>query len=501
MHVRTRDRGASPTAENVVRAKCGTNVAPTAGVSRGWLCAICALAACDSGWHEGDPIDRASTTWRLIPATDGQRAVVTLEPRKIHRNENGVLTTGYSTMIVGPTIAVGLDDDATVATFEAGATHGVIGATRAWILQSSLRQWNHTAPGSGTPDAPLVRSTVFDRTTLVAEPTITLSPPIETPIAVGDALLDVSPSGASDAERDLFVRLREPDGTATVLHTGRGFASATCARGDGLVFAYQISADTLKLVSVRDTGTWQVTEATFPSARFDPLAIACDATLAHVALVLTSGVSVFDIAGGVVTLAVPGTHGPLALRGDGLAVVATRASDRALVFADSGGAVATRFITHERPLSPPVVVDDLAMFHLTDSLQTIDLLTGAAGPVVPRLDPDPEDYYGPFELRPWRAGNAIVVQQSRYIDTDYADHLGRISIVARDGVASLPITGDFSDPLPSLADGPRLYVKAYAPEADDPTVLVYDLPTRTLAYETMLPLCDEAAVLEERGCR
>jgi hypothetical protein len=471
-------------------------------VSREWFCAICAIAACDSGWHEGDPIDRASTTWRLIPALDGERAVVTLEPRKIHRHESGVLTTGYSTTIVGPTIAVGLVDDATVATFAAGATHGVIGATRAWILQSNLRTWEHQPPSSGTPDSPLVQSTVLDRATFATGPTVTLTPSIETPVAIGDALLDVSASGVSDAERDLFVRLREPDGTATLLYAGRGFSSASCARAGGLVLAYQVGADTLKLVSVRDTGTWQITEATFPSARFDPLAIACDATLEHAGLVLPTGVSVFDIPGGVVTLAVPGTRAPLTLRGDGLAVVSTRASDRALVFADAAGPVTTSFIAHERPLSPPVVVDDLAMFHVTDSLQTIDLLTGAPGPVVPRLDPDPdEDYYGPFELRPWRAGGAIVVQQSRYIDTDYADHLGRIAIVTRGGVTSLPITGDFADPVPSLADGSRLYVKAYAPEADDPTVLVYDLPTQTLVYETMLPLCDEAAVLEERGCR
>ena len=267
------------------------------------------------------------------------------------------------------------------------------------------------------------------------------------------------------------------------------------------MLAYQVGADTLKVVSVRDTGSWEVTEATFPGARFDPHAIACNATLDHVALVLATGVSVFDIAGQTVALTVPAAGSPLAVRDDGLAVVATRTSDRALVFADAEGVVATSFIGHESPQSQPVVVDDLAMFHVTDSLQTIDLRTGEPGPVVPRLDPGPDDYYGPFELKPWRDGNAIVVVQSRYIATDYADHLGRLSIVARAGATSLPITGDFSDPLASLADGSRLDLKAYAPEAEVPSVLVYDLPTRTFAFETFLPLCDETAVMEERGCR
>lgn len=472
-------------------------------MAREWLaCAICVIAACDDGWHEGDPIDRAFTTWRLIPSTDDQRAAVMLEPRKIHRHEQGVLTTGYSTTIVGPPIAVGLVDDGALATFGEGAMTGVVGASRAWILQSDVVQWDHVAPSSGTPDAPLVRATIFDRATFATQPTVTLAPPIETPLAVGDALLDLSPSGAADAERDLFVRVREPDGTATALFAGRGFSSAACLlHGVGAVLAFQVGADTLKVVSVRDTGTWQVTEATFPGVRFDPHAIACDATGDHVALVQATGVSVFDLAAGTVALSIPGAKSPLALRGDGLAVVATRTSDRALVFADAGGTVATSFISHERPLSQPVVIDDLAMFHLTDSLQAIDLTTGEPGPTVPRLDPDPDDYYGPFELKPWRDGNAIVVVQSRYIDTDYADHLGRVSVVARSGVTDLPITGDFSSPLASLADGSRLYIRAYAPEAADPSVLVYDLPARTLAFETMLPLCDEAAVLEERGCR
>src|SRR5262245_57470642 len=85
-------------------------------------------AGCDDGWHDGDPVDRAVTGWRLVPALDDTRVAITLEPRKTHRYEQGVLTTGRSSRLVGPSIVV--ENDQPIATLEVGTTEVARGTKR-----------------------------------------------------------------------------------------------------------------------------------------------------------------------------------------------------------------------------------------------------------------------------------------------------------------------------------------------------------------------------------
>ena len=133
------------------------------GLVTGCVLAALSSGCFDDGWHEGDPVDRAVTAWRVVPSLDETRDAIMLEPRKIHRDEQGVLTLGHQTRLVGPTIAV--EHDETMATFDVGAMELEVGATRAWLLHSEVISWEHVTPSEAPPQRPLVRGTQIDRAT------------------------------------------------------------------------------------------------------------------------------------------------------------------------------------------------------------------------------------------------------------------------------------------------------------------------------------------------
>ncbi len=102
---------------------------------------------------------------------------------------------------------------------------------------------------------------------------VVFDPPITVPVAIGDALLDLPVSGASDTPRDVTIRLRTDDGGAMELFGGTAFGAVTCVRGNGVALAY--AAGTGALVSVRGDGAggWLVRESMMADIQFDPLSI------------------------------------------------------------------------------------------------------------------------------------------------------------------------------------------------------------------------------------
>src|SRR5688572_12997546 len=118
--------------------------------TRGFVALVLALSACDDGWHEGEPVDRAFTSWSLIPSADEQRFAMTLEPRLIHRDEQGVLTLGYRSALAGPPIAVDADG-AELATLDRGTIDVELGDTRAWLMHADLTDWDHMYPVASPP--------------------------------------------------------------------------------------------------------------------------------------------------------------------------------------------------------------------------------------------------------------------------------------------------------------------------------------------------------------
>jgi hypothetical protein len=439
------------------------------------------------------------TGWRLVPSVGEDRFAVTLEPRKIHREEHGVLTLGYGTYVVGPSIAV--EGDASIATFATGATEVRLGATHAWVLQTEVIWWDHTFPTESPPVSPFVLGHRFDRASFAVAPPVTFSPPIERPVMIGDALFDMPVLGTSDIERDLAIRVRAADGGATVLHAGRGFAATGCARSGGLVLAYQLLAGDTRVVSVRPDGVggWRTVEATLPGIRFDPFNVACNEAATHVALRVETGITLVDADTGTVVVHVNGAQFPAVVRSDGTALVAARTADRMLVFADAAASVPLGVISATSP-TPPARAGELAMFELDASLAVIDVRTGAVATTVPAI----REHMQPFEMLAWRGREAFVVQLSAYdYSLTYQDQLQQLMVVDATGITPLPLPDARFSPGLQLPGESRLYIRAYDGHEDDATarLISLDLATAAVVDDVALPLCDDTEVLEDRGCR
>lgn len=462
------------------------------------LATISFAAAChDHGWHEGDPVDRAVTGWRLLPSLDEARVAVTLEPRKIHRDEQGVLVLGHETRLVGPSVVV--ENDVPFATLGVGATDVEVGATRAWVLQSTVDAWEHLFPSEAPPRAPVIRGTIVDRATFAMSPPVTFDPPIEIPLVVGDTLFDLPARGSSDIARDVVLRRRTDDGGAVVVHAGRGFGVATCTRGDGIAIAYKREDGALQLVAVRPDalGGWSMNEATFAGVQFDPRGAACSDGAAHVALVLPTGLSVFSIETATQIIDAAGTTPPAVLRPDGLAIVSVRASDRMLMFVDDTGATSLGEVSAKNP-EMPQRTGNLAMFELESSLVVVDLATGTLGARVPAL----RTTMYPYEMIAWR--DRFIVQQSSCCQAAYQDdRIENLLVVDRTTTTALPVpAASWSAELLVPAQD-RLYLRTYdSADADGtPWLVTIDPAAQAILTEEPLPLCDETTVLEERGCR
>jgi hypothetical protein len=450
----------------------------------------------DDGWHEGDPVDRAVTAWQVIPSLDESRAAIALEPRKIHRDEQGVLTLGYQTTLVGPTIAV--ENGETVATFETGAMDVAVGTTRAWLFRSDITSWEHDFPAEGPPDAPIVRGTRIDRATFARSAPVTFAPPIEVPRMLGDALLDLPTMGRSDVVRDVQVRHRTDDGGATVLHSGRGFGVVTCTGTTGVAVVYAGDDGATHAVSVRSDGAggWTVRDTTLSGVEFDPRFATCDADASHIALFVGTGMAVYAIDTGTEAYAAIGATPPARLSNDGAALTAVRDSDRSLVHATASGMRALGAISAESPESP-ARAGDLAMFELEAALVVVDLPTGTLGPRVLAI----RTTMYPYEMK--AVGDRFVVEISNCCETTWQDELTQLMVVDATTATPLPLPDARWSPDLVVPDDRTFYLKVYDSSEDTavPWLASYDATTFSQQRVEELPLCDETLVLEERGCR
>jgi hypothetical protein len=365
------------------------------------------------------------------------------------------------------------------------------------LLQTELAYWEHSFPSAAPPGAPLVLGTPIDRATLAIGAPVMFEPPIDAPVMLGDVLFDLPVSGTSDVARDVVIRRRAFDGTATVVHTGRGFGVATCTRGDGFVIAYTREGGALSLVSVRDDGAsdFAIGETTVEAFAFDPLAIACSDHAAHVALVVPTGVALVDVTTGQVKLTVEGVRPPMVVSRDGSALVAARTTDRMLVAATAAGVTPLDRIVAKSG-APPARIGDLAMFELEAALVVVDVGRGTVGTVIPAI----RMTMYPYEMVAWR--DRFIVQLSTCCETDYEDHIEQLLLVDATTATPLPLPSSRYSPK-LVPSGSRLYVRSYDTNTDDAQARLsaIDPAARALLSEEPLPLCDETAVLEERGCR
>lgn len=449
-------------------------------VKRSLMCAV--LAACSSDETPDDRVE-AATSVQIVPGL-GDRVLLTLQPWTSTRlaSEDPPYYAEYLHKIVGPTLGVDLDGTRR-ATFARGTSELVIGATRAWLVQSD-RTTRDTRYAPVEYPTSFVTAATIDRATLDVVATTTFSPPIVFPVAIGDNLLDVG----VDANEAL-VRLRNPDGSATELYRAPAASRSgvLCANGNGVILG-----SPNKVVSARrdPSGAWMTHEVMLPVSVFYTNAmIACDAMANRVAVHASDGVMVFDIHTEQTVLHVPGAKSPFALRSDGAAIVALRSTDNILQFTDASG---TRELAFTTPPLPMVVMSgDLAYFQGISELAVIDLTDGTltTHPAVP----------GNFaDVKGWTGG--FVIASSRYEQFPAGvNMLVQLLVIDADGATELAMPRAVRSPKILSVAGTRLYLSALNHE-NEPRLFLYDLSTRQLVDEVAQPQCDEENILAERGC-
>lgn len=443
-------------------------LAARASMRRAWLAIVC--AACSDGWHEDSPVDQGHTRYHAIASTDGAELAFVLEPRFVHRNEHGVLITGYTIRLTGPTVVVAGD---TVTPLVVGRAKLVHSATRAWVLQQAGDQWDTEVPAFDPLPVPYVHAAIVDRATFAVGAQAMLDPPIDTPLVIGDELFDVPASGASDVERDLVVRRRADDGSATVLHAGHGFGSSVCTSA----FVYQAAPDTVRIVALpaATTGDLAGIHLVDIACAGDRIAIEAVGVDDHAPRVV-----LYDLATQQATATLPDLTGPLALRSDGAAVIAIR-PDRTIVLATAHDEASLGLVATTLPATP-VVVGDQALIEGKDDVHVIDLAVGGVGPGLGTLD-----------TLPWAAANGFVRLRDTY------PMLTSLAIATAAGTTELPLPDERSLASLLITAGERLYVVASAAEDASPVVIAYD--THAILASEPLPLCDAASVLAGGPCR
>ena len=442
-----------------------------------------ALAACNSS-GEQPPDDWTITVWHGIPSVDGTRLAVVIEPRHVHAT-NDDMHAPYVVSSPGAAVAVDAERGDSLGTLATGRSSVLIGASRAWVLQSDGRGWQAGVP-SDSGFFTFAQMSRIDRATLQVTAPVALDPPLETPVAIGDTLFDVV--RGDTIESDLAVRVRDDNGAAMSLHTGRGFGTAWCTGDAALVYAYELSSAVRIVVVRRDVnGAWQATQHDLPELAFTGLA--CDARAARVALAalelpaLAPKLIVYDLATATTAFTAPGLGAPLALRGDGQLVVATSTANRHLVRVDATGATPLT-VTAQQDSHSPAVVADQAAFALDSQPRLVDLSAGAPGIALAATGDARVD------LVPWPDAGGFAIARSHGRD-DIGFELDELGLATITGAVALPLPPTLRFPTIVAASGTQLYTVTNA-TIDEPLQLHhYDLATRALIATTALPSCDD----------
>jgi len=475
------------------------------------------LVAChiDDGLHT-DP--GGSLTWySAIPAPSGTGLGLVIEPVLDQTAGEGVLVTGFSLTDVGPTIVVDARAGGpphALASLGTGITKVRLGPQAAFILQSSTASWASRGPSIDPPPVTFSHVTRLDRTSLAITGARDLEPPAESAIAFDDhVIVDMPRTGASDAERDVFVRLYDVDGDAapTVLHTARGFGAASCSGAGGVALAYEPASQpgSTVLVSARFiAGKWQTAEATLESVRLDPTAIACSKDGSRVLVSVLestsqrSHVELVDVPSKALVIDALDLQGPFAVTQDGSAFVATTVADRSLSWHDatrSRAAVRSKSLAATSSGDNPILTGDLALWFVQDGVALVHLTDGTIEPPL-GLETTAIDYELTGPPVAWTSGGGFVVPVTADDEATYSYDLVRLLLVRPGRTDTLPL--GLARGTPQLVTaGNTLYVTANAGSiAGKTSLLTYDLASLALSSETPFVTCDRATILAKNGC-
>ncbi len=438
-----------------------------------------------------------ATRTQVIPSVQGDRVAYVLEPLLAAEDPTTIgAQKTYRYTERAPTMLVDLDTDkpidTPIDTFVVGMTQVVIGSTRAWVLQSTFAEWQ----GQNAMSEPAARTTnvaVVDRNTLKVTSHAVLDPPIDTPIAIGDELFDVSHDPTNSGR--LAVRVRDDSGGAEMIADEAGSNPAWCSSPDHLVYALEHAPSALRILDIRRTNDkWITTRHDLDNTEIGEGGIACDETGARIAVdtkdatTHTRNLLVLDLPTGLPAFPVDGLSAPFVLASDGGAVIAQRTSDHRLVRATKAGMTELDFVTDTFTTARPLVVGNLALFNTRTVFQIIDLRNGNLGATIDtsqqlaRVIPWP----APAGAA-WSGGFAVMHYNGHELTA-----LGTASTEMMTMPMSLPPL--VRDPQLLTTAGTRMYLAASNDTGDVRQVYGFDRASPQPVSTATAPDCDPLAI-------
>lgn len=468
------------------------------------LVASLATAGClfgappDSG-EQDDPFShRAYTAWSPLPSKDGSVLALALEPRRVDADSSGVVIRGWRGQTSGEGVVMVAAGAArrTLATVPRGFLTTDLDPDNVFVWTKAAFEWTPVAPNDAPPTTPFASVTWLDRETFAVKGTRTFDPPLERPIALGGGLLVDSPTpGDSDFERAVRIAVHElATGKVEVLHEGRGFTVATCARDGALTVAYQREKTKTTVVDV------VVTAGRARAARLDlddflPDAVVCRPGGQHAALfggrpsdregralVLSRTEDALTVAFAN-SVALPG-----ALSLDGSTLLATGPNAEAMLVTKSG-ALPLSGVTSSGPV---VVSGDRAIVQGQDAATLVSLDRARPNPV--RVS---TASYGSREAVATGASGFLLLE-TKSSRSSYGRTLTRALAVDASGAISDVTMPEYESPKVAWADGARAYMVGSRAEVVE--LVTIDLAGKKVSGAVPFPLCDPAVIRAEGRC-
>lgn len=439
-------------------------------------------------------VHRAYTEWSPLPSTDGARVAFVLEPRRVDADSHGVMIEGWHGQVSGEGVVVAPGWVGGPLAKVSRGFHDVDGDATSWFVWTEdAADWTPIAPNDPPPRGRFRDLLVLDRATLAAKSTRTFEPPLESPFAFGETIVDTPRAGDSDTARDVRIATYDlATGAPNVVHTGRAFRVESCARAAGVTVAYQ-DADTKHTMLV-DVATAPLRAATLDLGDLGrDFLVLCRPHATRVAIVGQHGVNglpetpIVEIDRPDLAIVRTDDAGyPAALSTDGTKLVGVRVAGDLAIFTDQGttaiggGASEAPIVSGDRAIFDGVVVR-------LDAPATPKALSGAP----PKRDVTPA------------GGGAFVVLDQGYDDVNYGYLLTRAFFVDDDGEADLPLDPTYGDPTVAYADRQHAFVVGehhIAYGVSNVELATVDLATRTVATRVPFPLCNPDTIRANGSC-
>lgn len=435
----------------------------------------------------GDNLSPPTTTrTQVIPSKTGDRVAYVLEPLLV--GDNRFTETA-------PAVLVDLDTNDEIDTFSVGMTQVVLGTNRAWVLQSSFAEWK----SSSAMAEPAERSStmaIVDRDTFAVINKALLAPSIDTPIAVGDQLFDVSREPGPTGQ--LRVRAHDDTGGAQMIVDEPGVHPAWCSSADHLVYAFEREGGTLRVLDVRrGEAKWFWRRIDIPTTGLGSGGIACsqdvsgkwvvlDISAPAQSSLLRLDLEADDPAESATYL--PGVGAPFALQSSGTAIVAQRTSDRRFVRIIGTDITPLDLYADGSTNPQPLVVGDQALFSTHAEFRIVDLGMGTVGPPI-------DVSYDSARVFPWPSAGGFAVMRYR------GDELTGLGVAKSGGSLTMILPPLVRDPELLTAAGARMYVVTSSENRDRRQVFGFDSGTSEPVFSATPPECDPSAITTRRSCR